>query len=143
MLPASLKKRLFASMIDLTIFMALYTLIYFFISFQYFTSQSPLGRGYGYEASIPICSNYLIIWAGWMVFIILTEFRSGQSIGKRLMKIKVLSRDLKNTTIHQTFIRHVFDVVDLFLFIGLVVAKKNASRQKIGDLLAETVVVTK
>lgn len=140
--PTSLKKRLFASLIDLTIFMALYILIYFFISFQYFTSQSTLGRGYGYEASVPIYSNYLIIWAGWTVFIILTEFKNGQSIGKRLMKIKVLSRDLKNTSFRQTFIRHVFDVVDLFLFIGLVVALKNAGRQRIGDLLAETVVVS-
>ena len=59
------------------------------------------------------------------------------------MKIKVLTQDLKTTTLCQTFIRHVFDVVDLFLFIGFVVALKNAGRKRIGDLVAETLVVSK
>jgi uncharacterized RDD family membrane protein YckC len=39
--------------------------------------------------------------------------------------------------------RHLFDTIDFILLIGLVIAFTNKDRQRIGDLIAKTIVVTK
>jgi uncharacterized RDD family membrane protein YckC len=73
----------------------------------------------------------------------LTEFKNGQSIGKRLTKTKVVRQDLSDATFLNTFVRHLFDLVNLTLFIGIVVCLTNKDRQRIGDLVAKTKVVMK
>jgi uncharacterized RDD family membrane protein YckC len=143
MIIASIPKRVFATIIDLAIFIVLFLLIYFavYIDHQIFQGQS--GSGYVYEMVNPTGSVYLTVLISWIVFIILTEFKRGQSIGKRLIKIKVVRQDLSKATFVNISIRHLFDLIDIVLLIGLLVALANKNQQRIGDILAKTIVVTK
>ena len=140
---ASIRKRLLANIIDLAIFLTLFLIIYLAFSIQYQTYRGQSGSGYSYNIVVPTMSSYFKTLVSWMAFIILTEYRSGQSIGKRLIKIKVVRQDWSNTTFLNTFTRHLFDIVDVIFLIGLAVALTNKDRQRIGDLIAKTMVVTK
>jgi uncharacterized RDD family membrane protein YckC len=140
---ASISKRLIADFIDVAIFMTLFFIVYFLLSFQYQTFQGQSGFGNTYGVTIPMSSVCLYALISWTAFIVLTEFKNGQSIGKRLTKTKVVRQDLSDTTFLNTFVRHLFDLVDLTLFIGIVVCLTNKDRQRIGDLVAKTKVVMK
>jgi uncharacterized RDD family membrane protein YckC len=140
---ASIPKRLLAASIDFAIFLTLFLIIYLLFSFQYQTLEGQSGSGYTYGVVIPTSSIYLTILVSWTAFIVLTEFKTGQSIGKRLAKIKVVRQDFNKTTFFNTLIRHLFDTIDLILLLGLVIALTNKDRQRIGDLIAKTIVVTK
>ena len=140
---ASLKQRFLANVIDLSIFIALFVAGYLVINFRHEMFRGQSGAGFFYAIVIPdsFISMYLIVFISWTTFIVLTELRSGQSIGKRCTKIKVLTKDLKPPSPGITLTRHLFDTVDLLLFIGLFVASMNRQKQRIGDLIAKTVVV--
>jgi uncharacterized RDD family membrane protein YckC len=79
----------------------------------------------------------------WVITIPLIEGIRGQTIGKKLAGIEVIRGNLQPTTVATSFIRHLFDVVDLMLFIGLFVAALNAKKKRIGDFVAGTLVVLK
>jgi uncharacterized RDD family membrane protein YckC len=139
---ASIPKRLLADIIDFAIFLTLFLIIYLIFSFQHQTFEGQSGSGYSYGVVVPTSSIYLIILVSWTAFIIFTEFNSGQSIGKKLKKIKVVRQDFSKTTFLNTLIRHLFDTIDLILLIGLIIALTNKDRQRIGDLIAKTIVVS-
>jgi uncharacterized RDD family membrane protein YckC len=83
-----------------------------------------------------------VIVVSWIVFITLTEFTRGQSLGKRIAKIRVVKADFGTTTIINTLIRHLFDIVDLTLLMGVVVIFTNTRKQRVGDVVAKTMVVS-
>jgi uncharacterized RDD family membrane protein YckC len=140
---ASIPKRLLADIIDLAIFLSLFIIIYLGLLIQYDSFHGKTGNGYRVGLVVPVISVYFTLLISWTVFIILSEFMNGQSIGKRFAKIKVVREDLSNTTIFQTMIRHLFDTIDMLLLVGLVIAFTNKDRQRIGDLVAKTIVVVK
>jgi uncharacterized RDD family membrane protein YckC len=143
MIIASIPKRVFATIIDLAIFIVLFLLISFALSVHHLIFQGQSGSGSIYYMIIPTGSVYLTVLISWTVFIILTEFKSGQSIGKRLTKIKVIRQDLSKATFVNISIRHLFDLIDVLLLIGLLVALANKRQQRIGDIVAKTIVVSK
>jgi len=79
----------------------------------------------------------------WILIIPINEGVSGQTIGKRVLKIKVVRNDLSLTNIPVSLIRHLFDIVDLIFFLGLIVASINKKKKRIGDLVAGTIVIHK
>ncbi len=68
----------------------------------------------------------------------------GQTIGKRIMKIKVVKIDGTRATFYQYFIRWVCNAVDIFMSMGglgltsIILSQKS---QRIGDIAAETAVI--
>ncbi|MGJ1448295.1 RDD family protein [Sphingobacterium spiritivorum] len=70
---------------------------------------------------------------------------SGQTLGKKIMKIKVVKIDGTRATAYQYFIRWVCSIVDIFLCMGalgmssIILSKKG---QRIGDLAADTTVIS-
>lgn len=84
------------------------------------------------------------------VFLLLTvyvlEAITGQSLGKKIFKLQVLSADYTRAKGWQILVRHLFDIIDWapgFGIVGLLVASNNAYSQRVGDLVAKTIVVTK
>lgn len=140
-IPAT-SKRLIAGFVDVAVFLTLFLMVYLLIYFQHQTIHGQSGSGYFYGVNIPASSVCFYALPSWTGFIVLTEFRNGQSLGKRLTNIKVVRQDLSNTTFFNTLIRHLFDIIDLTLLLGIVVALTNKDRQRIGDLVAKTKVVT-
>ncbi|WP_270088764.1 RDD family protein [Sphingobacterium sp. SYP-B4668] len=77
--------------------------------------------------------------------LILETFLSGQTLGKKLMHLKVVKIDGTRATAYQYFIRWVCSIIDVFLCFGaiglssIILSKKG---QRIGDLAAETTVIS-
>jgi len=66
---------------------------------------------------------------------------SGKTIGKRIMGIQVKLKNGHEPGVGLSIARHLFDLVDCFLLIGIIVAVSNRYRQRVGDLVAQTIVV--
>lgn len=107
----------------------------------------------GIMASSPIASPnpnlsvvfVLIIYLPWFFYNLTCEiFLNGQSLGKRAMKIRVISLDGKRPRIGGYFLRWVFRLIDVGLASGsisIVVISSGTKGQRLGDIVAHTSVV--
>jgi uncharacterized RDD family membrane protein YckC len=79
----------------------------------------------------------------WVIYFPLVEGYTGQTLGKRLMGIRVASASGDDAEIGQSFVRRLFDIVDLMFFgiVGILVMSKSDTNQRIGDKVAKTVVI--
>jgi uncharacterized RDD family membrane protein YckC len=121
-------------------------LIYFFIFYL-------MGKYFG-EATISD-GNFqihitgfpaLVCFAMWFVLFPIIEGKNGQTIGKMIFNIKVINENGNPIFFKEALVRHLFDLVDFFPFLGIVgifVASSNNSKQRVGDLVAKTIVVKK
>ncbi len=80
---------------------------------------------------------------GWFFLIPFSEGRTGQTLGKRALGIRVLKQNGEPANIGLSFVRHLFDGIDCFFLVGLIIASTNKERKRIGDLVAGTYVVEK
>ncbi len=79
----------------------------------------------------------------WVLLIPVLEGKTGQTLGKRVVSIKVIKEGSYSSTISSSLIRHLFDFIDCIFLIGLIVAVTNDKKKRIGDLVAGTRVVLK
>jgi len=79
----------------------------------------------------------------WIMYFPILEGVYGQTLGKRVMKIRVASVSGDELTMGQSIIRRLFDVVDLFLFglVGILVLSRSDINQRVGDKVAGTIVI--
>lgn len=84
----------------------------------------------------------ILVWVLWTAGI---ESLCGATIGNYLMGLKVVSKDSphKSPKFFQSLKRHLVDWIDLFPFglIGIMLILNTSSNQRLGDILANTVVV--
>jgi len=135
---AGLGERIAARLIDLGMFLGLYIIFIILIAL---TGLSGAIKSIQYL--IPVL---LITYAASFVFynLICEIFMNGQCVGKRLMKIKVISLDGSQPTIGQYFIRWLFRLVDFGLTMqvgGLICIAVSEKKQRIGDIVAGTTVI--
>lgn len=72
----------------------------------------------------------------------LSEAYSGQTIGKKMMKLKVVNLYEREISTSQAFSRFFFGLIDATCMgVGLFVAMSNKNNQRIGDLVAKTIVI--
>jgi hypothetical protein len=89
----------------------------------------------------------LVSWfvLGWFYGGIFEAYWNGQTPGKRIMKIRVLSVDGQPINGLQAVLRNILRAVDsqpfLTYFVGLVVASANGRFQRLGDWVCGTMVV--
>ncbi len=75
--------------------------------------------------------------------------RKGQTLGKILMKIKVVNEsDHKKIKFRQSFMRNLLLLVDLIPYplpgvLAIIISAKSPNKQRIGDIAAGTIVVKK
>jgi uncharacterized RDD family membrane protein YckC len=91
-------------------------------------------------------SATLVFLAITFVYFIVCEGTSGQTIGKRLLGIRVVSADGARASFGQAVGRTVLRLIDalpIFYIVGLisVLATGRGRRQRVGDLAAGTLVV--
>jgi uncharacterized RDD family membrane protein YckC len=73
------------------------------------------------------------------------ETRSGQTVGKRIMRVRVVSVDGSRASARAVLLRtvgRILDVLPAFYLVGWLALRRNSHpRQRLGDRLAQTTVV--
>jgi uncharacterized RDD family membrane protein YckC len=79
----------------------------------------------------------------WFLYFPVMEGVTGQTLGKKIMGIRVVMLSGGDITVWRSFVRRIFDVVDLMFFgiVGILVIKSSDKRQRVGDLIARTIVI--
>ena len=134
---ASLGDRILARLIDGGLFVGIY-LLFFFVIVGIFGGGT---NDYSTALVVIIC-----LFAFIVIFydLICEIFLNGQSIGKRALKIKVISLDGGQATIGQYVLRWLFRMVDFTLtgqIGGLIAVAATEKKQRIGDLVAGTTLI--
>jgi len=86
----------------------------------------------------------LLALPGFFYPLVMESIFSGQTIGKKIMKIKVVKIDGTRATIYQYFIRWLLSIVDIWMSLGsLAITSIILSKdgQRLGDLAAETTII--
>ncbi len=125
--------RVFAALIDSFILLVLSILIAYFLGEVNLKDKS-LILNLSEETS-------LILFLFSYMYLSVSEEFWGQTIGKRILQIKVVKNDYSKILFGDGLIRHLVDIVDCILLIGLIVAIVSPINQRIGDKLAKTIVV--
>jgi len=101
--------------------------------------------GLANQSEILLISIWVIFGACYVFYNLISEiFMNGQSIGKKLLKIKVISLNGGQPSIGQYFIRWVFRLVDFPLTAqvgGLICIAATEKKQRIGDVVAGTTLI--
>ena len=82
----------------------------------------------------------------WFLYSPVIEyFTNGRSLGKLIMGIRVVKTNGETAGLREYFTRWIFRVVDIWLggfgFLALLVCGTTERRQRIGDIMADTVVI--
>jgi len=133
---AGLGERILARVIDLAILGALSMGVMIFTPILANSSGSEI-----------VATVLIIILAVIVVFydLLFEIFMNGQSIGKRIMKIRVISLDGAQPSVGQYLLRWLFRIVDFFVIepglIALIVAAVSSKPQRLGDIVAGTMLI--
>lgn len=76
--------------------------------------------------------------------LVMEQFFNGQSIGKKVMKIKVISLNGAQPTFSQYLLRWLFRLVDFSLsgsLVGLITVAVSENKQRVGDMVAGTTLI--
>ena len=131
---ASLGERILAFFIDLLCLFGLILLLALIERLTPFIAFS--------EISIIAYVLYLFFWLYHLLFEI---FFNGQSLGKKAMKLKVVSKDGTSPSFSSFFMRWIFRLLEITLFQGslaAIVIAINGKGQRLGDLAAGTTVIS-
>jgi len=127
---SSIWRRALAIIVDTLIaFLIIYGLMFF-----NFFSDVTLSAIYG-----------VVVYALPLVYMTLTEAR-GQSLGKLILGIKVTNLEGEKPGIWKAFVRNIVRIVDylpLFYLLAIILYFTTKRKQRVGDLLAGTIVLAK
>ena len=86
-----------------------------------------------------VALNFII----WLVYFSYFESATGQTIGKKVMHIKVVKEGGKKLEMSDALIRTILRIIDGIgaYILGLIVILVSEKKQRIGDMAAGTVVV--
>jgi len=131
---AGLMSRFLAWLIDTVVSVMLAWVILIVLSMSMFAFP-------GFASAMGFVVWFLIDW-GYMI--LLESVWSGQTIGKRAMGLRVIQESGVRVGFYQSLLRNLARPVDrlpLFYLVGGVAALFSQSQQRLGDMLAGTVVV--
>jgi len=125
---ASVGERLVAQIVDLLIIGGYWILIALIFS----------------SAQFPFVIDFFISLPMFIYSPVCEIFFNGQSVGKRVMDIKVISLNGNRASVGQYLIRRMFRVVDILIGFGavaVIAVAASKKQQRIGDMVAGTIMV--
>jgi len=131
--PASLGIRILAGIID-TIILAIV-----FYGIAAITGQTT-ENGFELDGGPAV-----LAFAVYFLYFIVLEAMTGATIGKMLLGLKVVRVDGHPIAWRESIIRNLLRIVDGFILylVGLILILTSRKRQRLGDRIAETLVVKK
>lgn len=138
---ANVGERLIAWLIDLVIFILYFVLIIVTVNFFLSSAFHNLER----KPWTAIVFSLLILSPFIFYNLACEVWFNGQTLGKKIMKIKVISLTGGQTSLSQLLIRWIFRLVDIYLFNALpafICVMVSDKKQRIGDLVAGTAVIS-
>jgi len=131
---AGVGERIAARIIDLLLFFLIYLLFILIVS--------GLGLAFDNIGNLILLALYGSLF---VFYDLLCEiFFNGQSVGKRILKIKVVSLDGYQPSVGQYFLRWLFRFVDFTLTMqvgALICVALSENKQRIGDIVAGTTLI--
>ncbi len=103
-----------------------------------------IGSGGDFEATDgPAVGVNFLFTLLYLAYFILMEGTSGATLGKRLLKLKVVKVDGSPITMREAVIRNVFRLIDgLFSYlVAAILVWTSPTKQRLGDRVANTIVV--
>ena len=137
---ASVGDRIFAQLLDFLVMIAYAVVVGFFLDIT--------GLATSIEAMDRWSTNaaYLVIYSPIMFYTIIQEsLWEGQTIGKRIMKTKVIKLDGYQAGFGDYLIRWLFRLVEILIgngVIALIAVISSQKNQRLGDMAAGTAVIT-
>ena len=134
---ARVGSRIYAQLLDLFIFGAFVYLLSMIVSAVF--------GGFGQEGlNFTVAVILFIMSIGFFAYFILLEgFWNGQTLGKKVFKLRVRSADGTPITFGGAIARNFLRVADFlpsFYFLGFIAMFTNKRSQRIGDMVAGTIV---
>jgi uncharacterized RDD family membrane protein YckC len=97
--------------------------------------------GYKWGIAIIIAIPFLLHWGYFALF---EAFWNGQTPGKRLMKLRVIQQSGRALGLFESMARNLIRFIDMlpvFYFVGAICVFVNRRQQRLGDMVAGTLVV--
>lgn len=126
--------RLVAQIVDTVVLVILFFLVGFVMSGS-FTFE------YQGEAAYPFIAVYAAVP---FLYYILLEGLTGATVGKRLLKLKVVRENGSPCGIGPATVRNILRIVDELPFlyiIGMILISRSNKKQRLGDRFAKTIVI--
>jgi uncharacterized RDD family membrane protein YckC len=85
-----------------------------------------------------------VMWLLWLIYFTYFEGTSGQTIGKKFVHIKVVKEDGSRCDVGSALVRNILRIIDYlpFLYIlGIILIAATDKKQRLGDMLAKTIVI--
>ncbi|HKZ76030.1 MAG TPA: RDD family protein [Actinomycetota bacterium] len=84
----------------------------------------------------------------WLIYMTLMEGKYGASLGKRIMRLRVVTEGGSPVSLEAALIRNLLRFLDAFPYflpylLGAIAASRSPLKQRFGDRIAETVVVAR
>ena len=137
---ASVGDRIFAQLLDILVMIAYIVVVGFFLDITGLTTTIEAMDDWS------IMAVYGIIYSPIMFYTIVQEsLWEGQTIGKRIMKTKVIKLDGYQAGFGDYLVRWLFRLVEVFIgngIIGLIAIIASQKNQRLGDMAAGTAVIT-
>lgn len=133
--------RAVAAVIDIFVLTLISCCILLFLSFGFVDIETD-GDPASAADDIPVWINLMGLGVG-LVYFIMMEGLTGTTLGKRLLKLRVVRFDGSPITMRDSVVRNIFRILDgLFLYLIAAVAVWTSDRnQRLGDRVAGTLVV--
>lgn len=129
---AGIGQRLAAFLVDVIFLIMFYYFIFYLLSFT------------NYEKYVSSWAFVSVLMLPYFLYYPLVQYwNNGQSLGKQIVKIRIVKTDNSHPRIGDFLIRWVFRLFEINLLpgLGLIVMLFNDKGQRLGDLAAGTVVV--
>lgn len=138
---ASVGERILAYLLDVLIFVAYYVVIYYVV-FSLIGLEDAMSNmdPWSQRAIIGFFSLPILLYT-----LVLENLLEGQTIGKRIMKIKVIKIDGYQAGFGDYLMRWIFRIVEVappFTIIGLIAMMVNKKTQRLGDMAAGTAIIS-
>jgi uncharacterized RDD family membrane protein YckC len=136
---ASVGKRWLGAVIDYIIYIIIYSVCLYALG-TYEIDED----GDAMYALTGAAAFFIIVGSWFLIFPVIEAINNGQTIGKAIVGVRVKQLNGANAGFGRLLARHLFDFVDYMPFfgiVGVIVAANTDNKQRVGDLVAQTIVV--